>query len=57
VNFLLDTNIVSEWMKPRPDPGIVDWLIHVDEDRVGSHPDAGETCVETKGERGFEEGL
>lgn len=34
MNFLLDTNIVSEWVKPRPDPGVVDWLEQVDEDRV-----------------------
>jgi predicted nucleic acid-binding protein len=34
VNFLLDTNLVSEWIKPRPDPGVVGWLADVDEDRV-----------------------
>jgi predicted nucleic acid-binding protein len=34
VNFLLDTNVVSEWMKPRPNPGVVAWLAEVDEDRV-----------------------
>jgi hypothetical protein len=32
--WLIDTNIVSEWVKPRPDPGIVSWLDEVDEDRV-----------------------
>jgi hypothetical protein len=25
VNFLLDTNIVSEWTKPRPDAGVATW--------------------------------
>jgi predicted nucleic acid-binding protein len=34
VNFLLDTNIVSEWTKPRPNPGVVSWLANADEDRV-----------------------
>jgi toxin FitB len=34
VNFLLDTNIVSEWTKPRPDAGVVEWLAEADEDRV-----------------------
>jgi len=34
VSFLLDTNVVSEWVKPRPDPGVVTWLAEVDEDRV-----------------------
>jgi predicted nucleic acid-binding protein len=34
VNFLLDTNVVSEWTKPRPDSGVVAWLAEVDEDRV-----------------------
>jgi len=34
VNFLLDTNVVSEWVKPRPNPGVVLWLSNVDEDRV-----------------------
>ena len=34
MNFLLDTNVVSEWMKPRPTPGVVSWLADVDEDRV-----------------------
>ncbi len=34
MSFLLDTNIVSEWVKPRPDPGVVAWLADVDEDRV-----------------------
>ncbi|HEV3040274.1 MAG TPA: type II toxin-antitoxin system VapC family toxin [Candidatus Angelobacter sp.] len=34
MSFLLDTNVVSEWMKPQPDPGVVTWLATVDEDRV-----------------------
>ena len=34
MSFLLDTNVVSEWMKPEPNPGVVSWLAQVDEDRV-----------------------
>jgi toxin FitB len=34
VSFLLDTNVVSEWVKPEPDPNVVAWLADVDEDRV-----------------------
>jgi toxin FitB len=34
VNFLLDTNVVSEWTRPRPDSGVVAWLAEADEDRV-----------------------
>jgi toxin FitB len=34
VSFLLDTNLISEWMKPRPNPGVVAWLADVDEDRT-----------------------
>jgi toxin FitB len=34
VNFLLDTHVVSEWAKPRPDAGVVAWLAEADEDRV-----------------------
>ena len=34
MTFLLDTNAVSEWVKPHPDPGIIAWLDEVDEDRV-----------------------
>jgi toxin FitB len=34
VSYLLDTNAISEWVKPRPDPGIVLWLDEVDEDRT-----------------------
>ena len=34
MNFLLDTNVVSEWTRPRPDPGVVAWLAEADEDRT-----------------------
>ncbi len=34
MSFLLDTNVVSEWARPRPDPGVVSWLAEVDEDRT-----------------------
>lgn len=34
MNFLLDTNVISEWVKPRPDSGVATWLAGADEDRV-----------------------
>jgi predicted nucleic acid-binding protein len=34
VSFLLDTNVVSEWTRPRPHPGVIAWLTDVDEDRI-----------------------
>ena len=34
MSFLLDTNVVSEWTKPRPNDGVVQWLAQVDEDEV-----------------------
>jgi predicted nucleic acid-binding protein len=34
VNFLLDTNAVSEWVKPRPNPGLIGWSESADEDRI-----------------------
>jgi len=34
MSFLLDTNAVSEWVKPRPNPGLVGWMESVDEDRI-----------------------
>ena len=34
MSFLLDTNVVSEWVKPRPDSGLIAWLEGVDEDTV-----------------------
>ena len=34
MSFLLDTNAVSEWVKPRPNPGLIGWMESIDEDRV-----------------------
>jgi predicted nucleic acid-binding protein len=34
VSFLLDTNVVSEWVKPQPNRNVVSWLQEVDEDQV-----------------------
>ena len=34
MSFLLDTNAISEWTKPRPDPGLLAWMDSVDEDRT-----------------------
>jgi toxin FitB len=34
VSFLLDTNVVSELVRPRPDTGLAEWLAERDEDRV-----------------------
>lgn len=34
MSFLLDTSVVSEWVKPRPDAGVISWLAAADEDRV-----------------------
>lgn len=34
MNFLLDTNAVSEWVKPRPNPGLIRWMESADEDRL-----------------------
>ena len=34
MSFLLDTNVVSEWLKPRPNAGVVSWLRAVDEDQT-----------------------
>jgi toxin FitB len=34
VRYLLDTNVISEWIKPRPDAGVVAWLGAVDEDAL-----------------------
>jgi len=33
-NYLLDTNVVSEWVKLRPEANVITWLADVDEDRV-----------------------
>jgi predicted nucleic acid-binding protein len=34
VSFLLDTNVVSEWVRPQPDRNVISWLAELDEDRV-----------------------
>ena len=34
MSFLLDTNVVSEWTKPKPNPNLIAWLASVDEDRT-----------------------
>ena len=34
MSFLLDTNVVSEWTKSRPNAGVITWLAEADEDRV-----------------------
>jgi predicted nucleic acid-binding protein len=34
VSYLLDTNVVSEWTKPRPNAGVVRWLKAVNEEEV-----------------------
>jgi predicted nucleic acid-binding protein len=31
LTYLLDTNVISEWTKPRPDRGVVAWLETADE--------------------------
>lgn len=34
MSFLLDTNVVSEWTKPQPNTGVIEWLEQVNEDDV-----------------------
>jgi hypothetical protein len=34
VSFLLDTNVISEWVKPQPSPALMRWTDSVDEDSV-----------------------
>jgi predicted nucleic acid-binding protein len=34
LSFLLDTNVISEWVKPQPHAGVIRWLADADEDRV-----------------------
>ena len=34
MNYLLDTNVLSEPLRPRPDSAVLDWLEHTDEDRL-----------------------
>lgn len=34
MNYLLDTNVLSEVQRPQPDAGVLAWLDQVDEDRT-----------------------
>jgi predicted nucleic acid-binding protein len=34
LNFLLDTNVVLEWVKPQPNESVVRWIGGADEDRI-----------------------
>ena len=34
MKFLLDTNVVSEWVKPQPSQNVVEWLAGADEDEL-----------------------
>ncbi|CAN5689033.1 type II toxin-antitoxin system VapC family toxin [soil metagenome] len=34
MNYLLDTNVISEWSKPHPAINVVRWLTESDEDRL-----------------------
>ncbi len=34
MTFLLDTNFVSEWAKPQPDPGVAAWVDVADENSL-----------------------
>ncbi len=34
MSFLLDTNVVTEWLKPNPNPGLMQWTDSADEDHV-----------------------
>jgi predicted nucleic acid-binding protein len=34
LSFLLDTNVISEWVKPKPHAGVMRWLEETDEDSV-----------------------
>ena len=34
MSYLLDTNVVSEWVKPEPAPSVVEWLSGVDEEET-----------------------
>lgn len=34
MSFLLDANAVTEWVKPRPNPGLIAWMESADEDRI-----------------------
>jgi toxin FitB len=34
MSFLLDTNVISEWVKPAPNPHVTRWLDEADEDQI-----------------------
>ena len=34
MSFLLDTNAISEWQKPRPNPGVIAWMDSTDEEKL-----------------------
>lgn len=34
MTFLLDTNVISEGTKPRPNPRVMDWLAAIDEEQI-----------------------
>jgi predicted nucleic acid-binding protein len=34
MSYLLDTNVVSEWVKPRPSANVIAWLTDADEDEI-----------------------
>ena len=34
MSYLLDTNLISELVKPQPDPGVVAWLDNTEEDEL-----------------------
>jgi predicted nucleic acid-binding protein len=34
LSFLLDTNVISEGAKPRPDRNVMDWLAWIDEEQL-----------------------
>jgi predicted nucleic acid-binding protein len=34
VTYLLDTNVVSEWVKPRPNGDVIAWLAEASEDEI-----------------------
>ncbi len=34
MSFLLDTNVLSEPTRPRPDPGVLSWLASANEDEI-----------------------
>ena len=34
MNILLDTNVLSEWVKPQPNAGLAQWMESVDEDSL-----------------------